>query len=93
MKASRTSNRNSQKFVNELKPFIASNLEGRWINNKYVVISYGWYPIYIFSNQDWFRNENGYSPSTKRQMMNARPETFSFIDISDKAMKKIMGAV
>jgi hypothetical protein len=44
--------------------------KGEWA---YVVISYGWYPIYIYKYKKWFEASNTYSSSTSKQMRNTRP--------------------
>jgi hypothetical protein len=64
--------------VSELLPFKGSNLEGRWEQDGksdwgYIVLSYGWYPIYIYKYKKWFEASNTYSSSTSKQMRNTRP--------------------
>ena len=39
----------------------------------YVVISYRWYPVYLFKQDKWYRTSNTYSSSTSRQMGNSDP--------------------
>jgi hypothetical protein len=68
----------SEKNVSELLPFKGSNLEGRWEQDGkgewgYVVLSYGWYPIYIYKYKKWFETSGTYSSSTSKQMRNTRP--------------------
>jgi hypothetical protein len=70
----RAININCRKLVNELVPFKASNLEGKEFNGMYVIISYGWYPIFIYKNNVWYENIDGYSRSTKKQISQARPD-------------------
>jgi hypothetical protein len=72
------SNTQSNKFVRAKAPFKGSNLEGRWGTDKngvdyYVVISYNWYPVYLFKQDKWYKSSYTYSPSTSRQMSNADP--------------------
>jgi hypothetical protein len=72
------SNTQSNKFVRAKAPFKGSNLEGRWGTDKngvdyYVVISYNWYPVYLFKQDKWYRSSYTYSSSTSRQMSNADP--------------------
>tara|TARA_R110002020_G_scaffold54419_1_gene151737 strand:+ start:5844 stop:6350 length:507 start_codon:yes stop_codon:yes gene_type:complete len=64
----KTSNKNSSNFVKYRDEFDANNLSGEWINNIYVVKSYGYYPIFIYSAGQWYENENRYSRSTAKQM-------------------------
>jgi len=71
-------NTQSGNFVRAKAPFKGSNLEGRWGTDKngvdyYVVISYRWYPVYLFKQDKWYRTSNTYSSSTSRQMSNADP--------------------
>ena len=59
-------------------PFKGSNVEGQWEvndNNEwyYVIKSYGWYPIFLFINDQWYRTLDTYSSSTRKQMSQVRP--------------------
>jgi hypothetical protein len=65
-------------------PFKGSNLWGEWIRlygengitnaQQYVVVSYGYhFPLYIYANDMWFENEDGYSRTTARHKSQARP--------------------
>lgn len=91
MKHSRTTNNKSREFVENVRPFKASNLEGREEGNYYVVYSYGWYPIFAYSieSDKWFECEEGYSVSTKKQMCQCRPfrET---VKLSREGMKDLL---
>lgn len=91
MKQSRTTNKESRAYVNDLTPFKASNLEGREEGNYYVVYSYGWYPIFAYSilSKQWFECDNGYSRSTKRQMLNCRPSSDT-VKLSPESMKDLL---
>jgi hypothetical protein len=78
LKSKKVTNTNASERVSELLPFKGSNLEGRWEQDgkgewSYVVISYGWYPIYIYKYKKWFEASNTYSSSTSKQMRNTRP--------------------
>ena len=64
----KTSNRKSANFVSSRTEFQANNLSGEYINNIYVVKSYGYYPIFIFSGGQWYENKSRYSKSTAVQM-------------------------
>jgi len=71
-------NTGSKVYVKSKAPFKGSNLEGKWGTDKngvdyYVVISYRWYPVYLFKEGKWYRTSNTYSSSTSRQMSNADP--------------------
>ena len=90
----RTTNKKSSKYVNEMQEFKASNLSARWeTKTKYVVYSYDWYPVYVFDSVSsvWYENEERYSPSTARQMSQARPEQET-VKASHKELKHIIAA-
>ena len=78
LKTKKVTNTNASERVSELLPFKGSNLEGRWEQDGkgdwgYVVLSYNWYPIYIYKYKKWFETSNSYSSSTSKQMRNTRP--------------------
>lgn len=54
-------------------PFQANNLHAERVGGKYVVYSYGWYPVFIYAGGQWFENEARYSVSTAKQMTQCRP--------------------
>jgi len=63
-------------------PFKGSNLIGQWSkdykgNPFYEVVSYDWYPVYIFKNDKWYEVTGRYSSSTSKQMSNANPVDWS----------------
>lgn len=65
-------------FAKARAPFKGSNLEGKWkVDGKgvkyYVILSYNWYPIYLYKEGVWYRVTDSYSSSTGRQMSNANP--------------------
>lgn len=64
----KTSNRESHRFTTKRIPFKANNLSAENINGNYVVKSYGYYPIFIYSNGQWYENESRYSMTTAKQM-------------------------
>jgi len=47
------------------------------INNNnqwyYVVTSYGWYPIYLYIDEKWYRVSNAYSSSTAKHLSGSNP--------------------
>ena len=74
----RTTNTNAKDLVNNLKPFRGSNLTANWEDDNYgdwgyVVLSYDWYPIYIYKYGKWFEVESRYSMSTAKHMSNVYP--------------------
>jgi hypothetical protein len=77
-KQRRTPNNDAYTYTSGKIPFKGSNLEGYWdVNPKnqwyYVVKSYGWYPIYLFINKQWYVVSNSYSSSTSKQISNSNP--------------------
>ena len=66
--STKTSNRKSANFVSSRTEFQANNLSGEYINNNYIVKSYGYYPIFIYKDGQWYENKNSYSVSTAKQM-------------------------
>ena len=77
-KGKTTTNPKAKLYTVAQLPFKGSNLEGYWskdYNGKpyYKVVSYGWYPVYIFKDDKWYEVTGKYSSSTSRQMSNANP--------------------
>lgn len=77
-KQRRTPNNTAYEYSSAKVPFKGSNLDGEWNVNKknqwyYVVTSYGWYPIFLFINDQWYRIIDSYSSSTAKQMRGANP--------------------
>ena len=73
-----TSNPKAKLYTVAQLPFKGSNLIGRWskdYNGKpfYEVVSYNWYPVYIFKDDKWYEVTGRYSSSTSKQMNNANP--------------------
>lgn len=72
------SNTAANEFTRAKIPFKGKKLEGDWHkDNKgveyYEVISYDWYPIYIFKDNVWYKIIETYSSSTSRQIWNSNP--------------------
>jgi hypothetical protein len=77
-KPKKTTNTNSRQFVKSKIPFQGSNLKGEWRTDNenvpyYVVISYGWYPVFLFKENKWYEVSDSYSSSTGKQMNRANP--------------------
>lgn len=67
-------NSRSRDLVKAKIPFEGSNTSGYWYKNAYVVTSYGWYPIFVYKNGQWYENSRRYSISTGKQMSQLRPD-------------------
>jgi hypothetical protein len=77
-KQRKTPNNTAYEYSSAKIPFKGSNLEGEWkVNDKnqwyYVVESYGWYPIFLFINDQWYRVMDSYSSSTAKHLSGANP--------------------
>jgi hypothetical protein len=80
-KQQKVSNNTAYEYATAKMPFKGSNLEGQWeVNNNndwyYVIKSYGWYPIFLFINNQWYRTLDTYSSSTRKQMSQVNPVKF-----------------
>ena len=78
MKGKTTTNPKAYLYATAQMPFKGSNLEGYWSKDGkgkpyYKVVSYNWYPVYIFKDDKWYEVTGRYSSSTSRQMSNANP--------------------
>jgi hypothetical protein len=81
-KQSKIPNNKASEYSSAKIPFKGSNIEGKWdVNRKnewyYVITSYGWYPVYLFINDKWFKTSDTYSSSTRKQMSQVNPISYS----------------
>lgn len=68
------SNKKSSEYTTKKLPFQGSNLYGTFIQDSYVVYSYGeHFPIYLYKNNCWYFNTTKYSPTTQRHQQYAKP--------------------
>jgi hypothetical protein len=80
-KQRKVTNNTAYEYASARMPFKGSNVEGEWnVNNNnewyYVVKSYGWYPIFLYINDQWYRTLDTYSSSTRKQMSQINPVKF-----------------
>jgi len=80
-KQRKVTNNTAYEYAIAKMPFKGSNVEGQWdVNNNndwyYVVKSYGWYPIFLFINDQWYRTLDTYSSTTRKQMSQVNPVKF-----------------
>jgi hypothetical protein len=86
MKGKVAPNTKASQYTIAQLPFKGSNLEGYWSEDRdgkpyYKVVSYGWYPIYIYKDDKWYESIKSYSSSTSKQMSNANPLSWNdFLD-------------
>ena len=85
----KTNNKNAKHYVLNFKNFKGSNLIGKNTNNAYVVLSYGYYPIFLYKDGIWYENDNSYSHSTKVHMAHTRP-TSDTILLNTEELKELV---
>jgi hypothetical protein len=90
----RIANTQAREYTENLIPFKGANLEGKTLDNgDYVVLSYGYYPIWWYCKKEgkWYGNATKYSVTTSKQTSQSRPsydaEMLSKNDLLDKMMK------
>jgi hypothetical protein len=81
-KQRKTPNNGAYEYTAAKIPFKGSNLEGYWdVNGKnewyYVVVSYGWYPLFLFINNMWYEVMDSYSSSTAKQISHSNPVRYN----------------
>lgn len=74
----KTTNSTAYEYSSGRIPFKGSNLEGFWdVNRKnewfYVVMSYGWYPIFLYINDQWYGTIDTYSSTTGKHISYSNP--------------------
>ena len=72
------SNTKAWMYTMSQMPFKGSNLSAYWKDDSkgvpvYVVLSYGWYPIFVYKKGIWYQIVDSYSSSTGRQISNSNP--------------------
>ena len=89
----RISNSESRTYTENMIPFKANNLEGKTLSNgDYVVLSYGYYPIwwYCKSEGKWYGNSTKYSVSTSKHISQSRPSYDATMLSRDELEKTMM---
>ena len=79
--AKKTTNVTSDTYSTAKLPFKGSNLYGKWEKDSkgveyYVIVSYDWYPVYLFKADKWYKIYHPYSSSTSKQMSNVNPISY-----------------
>ena len=88
----RIANSDSSSSAENHLDFQGNNLEGKTLSNgDYVVLSYGWFPLWYYSrrNSTWYGNSTKYSPSTSKQASQSRP-TYDAIMLPKDQLEKVM---
>jgi hypothetical protein len=86
------SNRDAKEYTENKLEFKGANLEGKKMENgDYVVLSYGYYPIWFFSaaTSKWYGNKNGFSMTTKKQISQSR-STYTADMLSKSELEDVM---
>ena len=100
-KKQKTPNNSAYEYASAKVPFKGSNVEGEWDTNRknewyYVVKSYGWYPIFLFINNQWYRTLDTYSSTTRKHMSHSNPVRYNsglqadVIDVSQYEIERLM---
>ena len=100
-KKQKTPNNTAYEYASGKIPFKGSNVEGEWGMNRnnewyYVVKSYGWYPIFLFINNQWYRTLDTYSSTTRKHMSQSNPVRYNsglqanVIDVSQSEIERLM---
>lgn len=72
----RIANRDASNYVRRCQEFKGSNLFGTYIDDRYVVYSYGaHWPMFIHADGTWFENQDKYSRTTSTHKGQAHPRT------------------
>ena len=100
-KQRKVTNNTAYEYAAAKMPFKGSNIEGQWnVNNNndwyYVIESYGYYPVFLFINDQWYRTLDTYSPTTRKQMSQVNPVKYDsnlqsdVISVTKGEMKRLM---
>ena len=92
----RIANKVAYHFAYNKIDFQGSNLQGKREGNKYIIRSYGWYPLFLWMDGRWFENAEKYSISTSKQTSQCRPTKGTNEDtimVDYEAMKRLLAMV
>jgi hypothetical protein len=90
--APKISNGESKSYTENMLPFRANNLEAKTLDNgDYVVLSYGYYPIWFYSaaTSKWYGNKDKYSQTTAKQISQSRP-TYDATILPKRELDEVM---
>jgi len=86
----KTTNSEARELVKAKIPFKASNTDGEYVGNTYVVYSYLWYPIFVYKDGQWFENKDKYSPTTSKQTSQLRPLGEDIIKVNTQELRDLI---
>lgn len=73
----RIANARCRRYVQSKHPFKANNLSAEWTtrdeSDMYIVFSYGYWPLFIFTVGQWYENEERYSVTTSKHRSQSHP--------------------
>ena len=70
----RVANKNASSYVRQRREFKGSNLFGTYLDDRYVVYSYGeHWPLFIYADGVWFENQGKHSRTTSKQRTQTHP--------------------
>lgn len=73
-KIPRITNKDARKYVQQRMPFRGNNTFGTYINDRYVVYSYGaHWPLFIYGEGRWFANSDRCSRTTNKHRSQLHP--------------------
>lgn len=84
-------NKHVKNYVQRLEPFVASNLKAIKIGMNYIVLSYNWWPLFIYQDctKKWFENQDRYSKTTSAHRTYSHPNVRTQL-LDSEQMKTIM---
>ena len=88
----RISNSEASSYAENHQPFRGNNLEAKTLENgDYVVLSYGYYPIWYWNKKEdkWYQNKDKFSQTTARHITASRP-TYDAQVVSRNEMDNMM---
>ena len=75
-KPPRVANKDARAYVQQRKPFQGSSTSGTYVDDRYVVYSYGaHWPLFVYDNGRWFANPDRYSQTTSKHRTQLHPLT------------------
>ncbi len=100
-KKQKTPNSTAYEYASAKIPFQGSNIEGEWDINRdnewyYVIKSYGWYPIFLFIKNQWYRTLDTYSSTTRKHIGQSNPVRYNsglhanVIDVTRYEIERLM---
>jgi len=82
-------NKNAREYVQRMEEFEGNHLSAIKRGDRYIVLSYGYYPIYVYTKGQWYKNGNGYSMTTKKQMSQCNPLVDDMKTLNPEQMEKL----